>query len=75
MRLGLLAGLAAVLMISVSATEADARWTCRATSSTGSWGVGWHNYSRSYAHQRSLVECAVRTPRYATCYVRWCRRS
>lgn len=53
---------------------AASRWVCRATSSTGSWGVGWHPYSKAYARQRALVECALRTPSNRTCYVRACWR-
>jgi len=53
---------------------AAGRWVCRATSSTGSWGLGWHAYSKAYASQRALVECALRTPSNRTCYVRACWR-
>lgn len=53
-------------------TEASARWVCRASSPTGSWGVGWHTRSRSYAVRRALAECAIRTPSYSRCYLRRC---
>lgn len=74
MRMLWLFGVAAVLFVSMPTSQADARWVCRASSSTGSWGMGWHNSSRSYARGRALLECAARTPRNRTCYIRSCRR-
>ena len=61
------------LILSITYTPADA-WYCRATSSTGSWGWGYHPRSLAYAKRRALMECAVRTPRNRTCYIRFCRR-
>lgn len=74
MRMLWLFGVATVLFVSMPTSQADARWVCRASSSTGSWGMGWHNSSRSYARGRALLECAARTPRNRTCYIRSCRR-
>ena len=60
---------AACVLVLVT-TEASA-WYCRATSpSAYGWG---HNYYRSRAAARALAECAVRTPRWQTCYIRYCR--
>lgn len=53
-------------------SEASARWRCKASSPTGSWGWGSHNYSERYARQRALWECARRTPRGYTCRLNNC---
>ena len=46
-------------------------WYCFARSPSAS---GWAtSSSRSYAIRRALRECAIRTPRYQTCYLRYCR--
>ena len=65
------------LVIAVSAivflsSEASA-WVCTANSPTGSYGWGSHPTSLGYAKRRALLECAVRTPRRATCYITSCR--
>ncbi len=52
-------------------TQASA-WTCYATSRTGSYGWG-RGGSLGYAQRRALHECAIRTPRGYTCYLRSCR--
>jgi hypothetical protein len=62
----LLIALGTVVLMS---SEASA-WYCRA-SSPSAWGWGSGNYS--YARSRALAECAVRTPRWQTCYIRYCR--
>jgi hypothetical protein len=46
-------------------------WYCHATS-PAAYGWGSHG-NRSVAVRRALAECAVRTPRYQTCYIRYCR--
>ena len=51
-------------------TEALA-WYCYA-SSPSAYGYGV-NSSRRAAVRRALAECAVRTPRYQTCYIRYCQ--
>lgn len=60
--------------LNVATSTAAEAWTCRASSPTGSWGMGWHTRSRSYARRRALYECARRTPRRFYCRIRWCRR-
>jgi hypothetical protein len=62
----------AAAMLAFAPTEASA-WACRAGSPTGSYGVGWHNYSLGYAKRRALLECAARTPRGYTCFITGCR--
>jgi hypothetical protein len=66
---GVLAIAAAMMALVGSAAGA---WTCKATSRTGSWGWGTSGY-RNAAARRALYECAVRTPRGYTCYLRYCR--
>lgn len=61
----------AILASVVMTVDANA-WVCRATSSTGSWGWG-SSSSLQAARARALAECAVRTPRNRTCYIRSCR--
>lgn len=51
-------------------SEASA-WYCRARSPSA-WGWG-SSASLAQAKHRALMECAVRTPRRQTCYVRSCR--
>ena len=62
--------LAAACLLVMLPTEASA-WTCRATSPSA-WGVATYP-DLGYAKRRALVQCSVRTPRYQTCYIRWCR--
>lgn len=38
------------------------------------YASGWGSGSLSYARQRALYECAVRTPRGHNCYITYCRR-
>jgi hypothetical protein len=46
-------------------------WYCYASSpSAYGWGT---SSSRRSAVRRALRECAVRTPRHQTCYLRYCR--
>jgi hypothetical protein len=64
--------LTAVTLTALAAvpTEVSA-WYCRATSTNGAWG--WGTSSNVYdARVRALYECAVRTPRNHTCYIRYC---
>lgn len=53
----------------VSPTKAEAAY-CEARSPYAS---GWGSGNMSYARNRALRECAVRTPRGATCYITYCR--
>jgi hypothetical protein len=57
-------------MTVVAPTEANA-WACRADSRSA---YGWATSpSLRRARYRALRQCAVRTPRYQTCYISWCR--
>jgi hypothetical protein len=61
--------LAAVGLLVMVPGEAAA-WYCYASSpSAYGWGT---SSSRRAAANRALRECAVRTPRYQTCYIRYC---
>ena len=64
--------LVAAPLLALAATEASA-YTCYAGSPTGSWGWG-RSSSLSYAKQRALLECAVRTPRNYYCHLTRCTR-
>jgi hypothetical protein len=46
-------------------------WYCRAYSTNGATGWGRASGLDS-ARVRALYECAIRTPRNHTCYVRFC---
>jgi len=54
----------------MSPTEAAA-WYCRADSPSA-YGWGRHLY-RHRAVRIALYQCSIRTPRYETCYISWCR--
>jgi hypothetical protein len=61
---------AGAMVLILAPSEASA-WYCYASSpSAYGWG---QSDSRSYAQRRALAECAVRTPRYQTCRIRYCR--
>ena len=47
-------------------------WYCSARATTGAWGWGRSIYLSS-ARVIALREFAVRTPRYAACYIMYCR--
>lgn len=47
-------------------------WVCYARGTTGATGWG-SNYNLTYARRRALVECSVRTPRGARCFITGCR--
>jgi hypothetical protein len=67
--------LAATLLLAgtlsvVAPTEANA-WVCRADSpSAYGW---WTAPSLARARRQALRQCAIRTPRWQTCYISWCR--
>jgi hypothetical protein len=55
--------------MAMASTEASA-WYCRADSPSA---YGWATrYSLWAAKRRALYECAIRTPRYQTCYITSC---
>jgi len=56
--------------LTMSPTEAAA-WYCRADSPSA-YGWGRHLY-RHRAVRIALYQCSIRTPRYETCYISWCR--
>jgi hypothetical protein len=57
-------------VIALIPTEASA-WYCRARSPSA-WGWGRSDWV-GQAKRIALDECAARTPRYETCYIRFCR--
>jgi|NGEPerStandDraft_6_1074524.scaffolds.fasta_scaffold05480_2 hypothetical protein len=61
----------AMFGLAMSASEASA-WYCRASSATGNWGWGRSVYLAN-ARAIALTQCAIRTPRGFTCYIRYCR--
>lgn len=60
----------AASVLALAPTDASA-WSCRARSPSA-WGWG-SSASLSNAQHRALFECARRTPRHQTCYIRACR--
>ena len=70
MKTGFAALTVAIGMLALMSSEASA-WYCRAESpSAYGWGSSG---SQGVARRRALAECAVRTPRYQTCYIIYCR--
>jgi hypothetical protein len=46
-------------------------WYCRADSPRA---YGWGRAGSLYRAKRiALYQCAIRTPRWQTCYISWCR--
>lgn len=70
--LTLLGGLAALSGLAVVAATPAAAWYCSARSTTGATGWGTSGYLAT-AKTIALRECAVRTPRGATCYIMYCK--
>ena len=61
------------LLVSVPLASAQVPWfKCYASSSYG-YGFGWAG-NPGAAGAIALRECAVHTPPYDVCYVRWCVR-
>jgi hypothetical protein len=70
--LTMVGGLSALAAVAILAsTPADA-WYCSARGTTGATGWG-SSPNRATANAIALRECAVRTPRGATCYIMYCR--
>jgi hypothetical protein len=70
--LTLLLGITGAALFTVTwATPAEAYY-CSARGTTGASGWG-RSASLGYAKLIALRECAVRTPRGATCYIMYCR--
>ena len=70
MRLFVAIIVAAAALLSVNA-PANA-WYCSSRSTTGQWGWG-SSYYLGNARGIAMRECVVRTPRYGTCYIMYCR--
>lgn len=70
--LSLIAGLAAFGGFAVVASTPAAAWYCSARGTTGATGWGTAGYVAT-AKAIALRECAVRTPRGASCYIMYCR--
>ena len=70
--LALMGGLAAACLFAVAASSPAEAWYCSARATTGAsgWGAAPNVYT---ARNIALRECAVRTPRYARCYIMYCR--
>ena len=47
-------------------------WYCQARGTTGAWGWG-RSWYIGQAKGVALSQCSVRTPRYARCYITFCR--
>jgi len=62
----------AVVAISLSFIAPANAWYCSARSTTGQWGWGSSVWLGT-AHGIAMRECVVRTPRWGTCYIMYCR--
>ncbi|MBV1708019.1 MAG: hypothetical protein KGQ37_12525 [Hyphomicrobiales bacterium] len=65
--------LALVVAGVTGATSPAWAWRCFARGTTGATGFSYGYYYLSSARQRALIECAIRTPRWARCYIVRCR--
>lgn len=63
----------AAVALATMASHASAGWQCEAES-VQAWGAGWGG-SYSYARDRALMECAVRTSSWNTCWITDCWRT
>jgi hypothetical protein len=70
--LALVGGLSFVGGLAIVASAPAEAWYCSARGTTGASGWGTLPYLAS-AKTIALRECAVRTPRRATCYIMYCR--
>jgi hypothetical protein len=70
--LALAGGLSVVGGLAIVASTPAAAWYCSARGTTGATGWGTSGYLAT-AKGIALRECAVRTPRGATCYIMFCR--
>ncbi len=68
----MLAGFAVLGGLAIAASTPAAAWYCSARGTTGATGWGTAGYLPT-AKAIALRECAVRTPRGATCYIMYCR--
>jgi hypothetical protein len=70
--LALAGGLSVVGGLAIVASTPAAAWYCSARGTTGATGWGTSGYLAT-AKGIALRECAVRTPRGATCSIMFCR--
>jgi hypothetical protein len=70
--LALVGGLSAMAGLAVVASTPAEAWYCSARGTTGA--TGWGTCGNvACAKTIALRECAVRTPRGATCYIMYCK--
>jgi hypothetical protein len=67
----LLAAVAAAATLAATSASPALAWYCSARGTTGASGWG-RSVNLGSARVIALRECAVRTPRYATCYIMYC---
>jgi hypothetical protein len=67
----LLAAIVATATLTAAVPSPALAWYCSARATTGASGWG-RSPNLAYAKTIALRECAVRTPRYATCYIMYC---
>ena len=70
--IALVGGLSAFGGLAIVASTPAAAWYCSARGTTQATGWGTAGYLAT-AKGIALRECAVRTPRGATCYIMFCR--
>ncbi len=70
--LTMVGGLSALAAVAILASTPAEAWYCSARGTTGATGWGTSG-NRATAWNIALRECAVRTPRGATCYIMYCR--
>jgi hypothetical protein len=70
--LALVGGLVVLGGVAIVASAPAEAWYCSARATTGATGWGTSGYLAS-AKTIALRECAVRTPRRATCYIMYCK--
>jgi hypothetical protein len=70
--LALVGGLAVLGGLAMVASTPAEAWYCSARGTTGATGWGTAGYLAT-AKVIALRECAVRTPRGATCYIMYCK--
>jgi hypothetical protein len=70
--LALVGGLVVLGGVAIVASAPAEAWYCSARGTTGATGWGTSGYLAT-AKTIALRECAVRTPRGATCYIMYCK--
>ena len=70
--LAVVGGLSILGGLAIVASTPAAAWYCSARGTTGASGWGTSAYLAT-AKGIALRECAVRTPRGATCYIMYCK--